>query len=214
MPNEDLKAFMSGEERVTDNTSTHSSSLLSAAAGSGALAGGAVAGDEIPAAPWHLGGAALGLPHLSWSQRPFGVLALVHYDTSPVGAYNELALAVLTRRGPTVLQMPVTSKASMIGGRRIWGFPKTLANLQWRRNGERIVFTAGTKQWHAQAVGPRIPLRLRASSTQQLNGEWVRVPLQITAQARLAWCGRRFAILLESFDMVVHPPLNQTGKVL
>jgi hypothetical protein len=205
---------MSGEKRVTDNTSTHSSPLLPGATGSGGVTGGAVAGDEIPVAPWHLSGAALGLPHLSLSQRPFGVLGLIHYDSSPVGPYNEMALAVLTRRGPSVVQMPVTSPASMIGGRRIWGFPKTLAELQWRRNGQRITFTAGKKQWRARAVGPRVSLRLRASSTQQLNGEWVRVPLDITGHLQLAFCGRRLAIWMESFDLVVHPPLEQTGEAL
>jgi hypothetical protein len=194
---------MSGEERVIDNTSTHSSPLLS-----GAAVGDDLAGDKIPAAPWQLRGAALGLLHISFSQRQFGALALVHYDSSPVGTYNELALAVLTRRGPTVVHMPVTSQASMIGGRRIWGFPKTLADLRWQRDGERVIFTTGKNQWRARAGGPRISLRLRASSTQQLNGEWVRVPFEITGRVRLAFSGRRLAVLLETFEMVVHPPLR------
>jgi hypothetical protein len=146
--------------------------------------------------------------HISFSQRQFGSLALVHYDHSPVGPYNELALAVLTSRGPSVVQMPVTSPASMIGGRRIWGFPKSLAHLHWQRQGNRITFRTGKKQWRARAVGPRIPLRLRASSTQKLNGEWVRVPFEITGHVRLAWYGRRLAVLLEAFEMVVHPPLK------
>ncbi len=191
---------MSGEERVIDNTSTHSSPLLAG------VAVGIAA--EIPPAPWHLTGTALGMLHISFSHRQCGVLALVHYDHSPVGPYNELALAVLTRRGPSVVQMPVTSPASMIGGRRIWGFPKTLAELNWQRNGERITFTAGKRQWRARAVGPQIPLRLRASSTQQLNGEWVRVPLELKGCARLAFCGRRCVILLELFNMVVQAPLK------
>lgn len=193
---------MSGEERVTGNTSTHSSPLLSGAAQ------GDVAGDEIPDAPWHLTGAALGMLHISLSQRQFGVLALVHYEQSPVGPYNELALAVLTPRGPSVVQMPVTSPASMLGGRRIWGFPKTLAALNWQRKGEQITFIASKRQWRARAVGPQIPLRLCASSTQQLNGEWVRVPFEIKGRARLAFNGRRMAVVLEAFDMVVHPPLK------
>ena len=192
---------MSGEERVTDTTSTHSSPLLH----------GAIAGDEIPAAPWHLSGAALGLLHFSLSQRQFGVLAMVHYNYSPVGPYNELALAILTSRGPSVVQMPVTSQASMIGGRRIWGFPKKLAELRCRCDGERMVFTAGKKQWRARAIGPTFPLRLRASRTQQLQGKWVRVPFQITGRVRLAFCGRRLAVLMESFVMVVYPPL-ELGK--
>jgi hypothetical protein len=163
---------------------------------------------EIPDAPWHLSGAALGTAAHFVLTTTIRRLALVHYDHSPGRTYNELALAVLTARGPSVVQMPVTSPASMIGGRRIWGFPKSLAHLHWQRQGNRITFRTGKKQWRARAVGPRIPLRLRASSTQKLNGEWVRVPFEITGHVRLAWYGRRLAVLLEAFEMVVHPPLK------
>jgi hypothetical protein len=62
---------MSGEERVIDNTSTHFSPLLS---------GAAVGDSRNPDAPWHLSGAAVGMLHISFSQRQFGSLALVHYD--------------------------------------------------------------------------------------------------------------------------------------
>jgi hypothetical protein len=102
----------------------------------------------------------------------------------------------------------------MIGGRRIWGFPKTLADLRCQRQGERITFRAGQKQWRARAVGPQIPLRLRTSSTQQLDGDWVRVPFEIKGRVRLAFSGRRLAILLEAFEMVVHPPLKWHRKQL
>jgi hypothetical protein len=77
-------------------------------------------------------------------------------------------------------------------------FPKTLADLHWQRTGERITFIAGKKQWRARTVGPRIPLRLRASSTQQLNGEWVRVPFEIKGRARLAFSGRQSGGIIRS----------------
>jgi hypothetical protein len=142
------------------------------------------------------------------SLLPCGVLALVHYDTSPVGSYNEMAVAVLTRHGPSVVQMPVSLRASMIGGRRNWGFPKTLAPLNWQQHGKRITFKAGGKQYRARVFGPSFPLRLRTASTQKLHGESVRVPVEITGRVRLAWCGRHIAVLMESFTMVVQPPLK------
>jgi len=65
----------------------------------------------VPPAPWELAGSAL--VFLDFSQRRLGVHALVHYDSSPVGAYDERALAVLTRRGPSVVQMQVNSQAEL-----------------------------------------------------------------------------------------------------
>jgi hypothetical protein len=176
-----------------------------------------VSPEDVPPAPWQLHGSAVAMlcrvPRTPENQSllPWGVLALVHYQSSPVGSYNEMAVAVLTRRGPSIVQMPVSLKASMMGGRRNWGFPKTLAPLNWQQHGRHILFTAGTKQYRARAFGPSFSLRLDAVSTQMLHGESMRVPVEITGRVRLAWCGRRLAVLLEDFAMMVHPPLNQNG---
>jgi hypothetical protein len=96
----------------------------------------------------------------------------------------------------------------MIGGASHLGLSQNVGRIKLAAQGERITFTAGKRQWRARAVGPQIPLRLRASSTQQLNGEWVRVPFEIKGRARLAFSGRRLAVVLESFEMVVHPPFK------
>ncbi|HEY0073370.1 MAG TPA: hypothetical protein VGB77_04650, partial [Abditibacteriaceae bacterium] len=68
--------------------------------------------------PWTLTGSMA----LLWSQR--GALMLVHYESSPVGPYDEWARGVLTRQGPRIVEMLVTSEDSSRSGRENWGFPK------------------------------------------------------------------------------------------
>jgi hypothetical protein len=155
----------------------------------------------IPHPPWHLRGAAVVLPY-----GVLGVLALVHYETSPVGPYDELAVIRLTRRGPSVVEMCVNSTASMIGGRRGWGYPKQLGRLQWQRQDQRVLFRAGRRQWLVSPWGIAFPVRLRAWTAQLLNGTSVRAPVRVAGRARLAWNGRRVALLMESLEMTVFPP--------
>ena len=84
---------------------------------------------SCPPAPWHLQGDAIAL------LEPRGVRLLVHYTQSPVGVYNECALAqihsfralqVLAGRviAPTIVEMQVDLEHSMRCGRALWGFPK------------------------------------------------------------------------------------------
>ena len=100
---------------------------------------------SIPPPPWNLRGSALiflqrastrTAAHAAFSQvwpswLP-RVLALVHYDDSPVGAYDERAVVALTWRGAAVVEMQVNRELSRRGGRENWGYPKTLAQLSWR----------------------------------------------------------------------------------
>ena len=85
-----------------------------------------------------------------WTLRGSGVLLLrdwrsvaacVHYQSTPVGAYDEFAVIRMTLRGPRVTEMLVTSENSKQAGRALWGFPKELADWE-----------------------PRIESRLRAAS--------------------------------------------------
>ena len=107
----------------------------------------------IPPSPWPVTGSALVvIGHLSRARAralaasPRGfiaprllgslcVLGLIHYDTTPVGPYNELALTpgVLWRQLPGLLisHMLVDSTRSRMGGRAIWGLPKELAHFTW-----------------------------------------------------------------------------------
>ena len=177
------------------------------------LKGGSRGGDDsditstlppfsVPPPPWHLTGAAVLLPR-GWST----LLALVHYASSPVGPYDELAVSTLTRRGPSVVKMYVTSQASVIGGRKGWGFPKQLGWLRWQRQGRRVAFRAGSREWRVRACGPALPVRARLWSVQVLEGQPVKVPLSISGRMQLAFQGRRIALLIESFEMTVLPPL-------
>src|SRR5687767_13821084 len=108
-------------------------------------------------APWTLTGEALVM-----LRDVKTVLALVNYHTSPVGPYRELAEASLMRRskyfGPSVSRMWVDSADSMREGRAIWGFPKTLHPMAWKRDGRRIEFRATyggeVLWWRARVFGP------------------------------------------------------------
>ncbi len=160
--------------------------------------------DDVAPPPWDLRGAALVL--LQKEAGGLRLLALVHYDESPVGAYDERSIVALTRHGPSVIEMQVNSPASMRGGRVNWGYPKTLAPLSWRRRGGRVVFTTEQGCLRARACGPVFPVRLRAWSAQTLHSRPVRVPFRLRGQARFAFVGPRIALLVEPFSMRVLPP--------
>lgn len=156
----------------------------------------------IPDAPWILHGeAALMLA------SPFCARLLVNYRDSPVGAYREHALAKMTWRGPHVFQMSVDLEASKIGGRAIWGFPKTLENLSWKKTANKLEFRRESQLFRLRVVGPSFPLALRFWTIQNLNGADVRVPGQIRARARLAFHGRQIAVYVEDFRMKFDAPI-------
>ncbi|RYX83462.1 hypothetical protein EON83_14845 [bacterium] len=155
----------------------------------------------IPDAPWHLRGEAVAM-----LAAPFTLRLLVRYTQSPVGPYDEHALATLTKRGPHVFQMSVNLETSRIGGRTIWGFPKTLESLAWVSNGSRITFRRQSQRFHIRPFGPTFPLSLPFWTAQQKGDEWVRVPGHIKARARLAWRGPQLALALEAFDMEIKQP--------
>jgi len=157
--------------------------------------------DSIPGAPWTLRGQAV-----AFLASPPSVRLLVHYLESPVGAYDEHALATLTRRGPHVFQMSVNLEDSMIGGRTIWGFPKTLESLAWSRSGNRVSFRRESREFRVRALGPMFPLVLPFWTAQQKDGVWNRVPGHIQGRARLAFRGPQLALWLDSFSMTIEPP--------
>ncbi len=131
---------------------------------------------------------------------------LVHYETSPVGPYDEWARGVLTGQGPRIVEMLVTSQDSMRGGRENWGFPKQLAALHWKQRGNYIEFQGESETYRLRAWGPHFPLSAKGFCVQTLNGQDVRVPLKIKGQARLAWRGRQAALLVENFVFHVDWP--------
>ncbi|MGW7264403.1 acetoacetate decarboxylase family protein [Streptomyces sp. NPDC054842] len=60
--------------------------------------------------------------------------ALIHYESTPVGPYDEITAAVVYRRAAalfaTVPFMAVDSPAGLVAGRENWALPKTSAHFQ------------------------------------------------------------------------------------
>ena len=156
---------------------------------------------SIPPAPWRLNGQAV-----AFLASPLTLRLLVNYDSSPVGSYLEHALAIPTWLGPRVIEMSVNSEASKIGGREIWGYPKTLENLSWQRDGAHLIFRRSNQTFRLRICGPSFPLVLPFWTVQTLNGENVRVPARMKARTKLAFRGRQIAIFVESFEMIFEPP--------
>lgn len=155
----------------------------------------------IPRAPWHLTGQAV-----AFLAAPLTLRLLVNYASSPVGPYLEHALSVPTWLGPRVVQMSVDSPASKIGGREIWGYPKTLENLSWQRDGNRLIFHRENQTFHLRICGPSFPVALPFWTIQTLDSADVRVPARIRARVKLAFRGRQIALFVEEFAMVFEPP--------
>lgn len=74
------------------------------------------------------------LPEALGRVRPLRCIgALLHYDASPVGPYNELIALLVLRRGDSlIVHVPfiaVDSPTSVVGGRANWALPKILARF-------------------------------------------------------------------------------------
>jgi hypothetical protein len=128
---------------------------------------------------------------------PVTVGAFLRYDEGPVGAYDEVLgaptmVARERRLSLPVAFMAVDSEASIAGGRSNWALPKTLASFQWETAGRTPAqLTATGDLWAVQArvrwSGPRMPLWLRASTTQvRADGAIQTVPISSRGVGRLA----------------------------
>jgi hypothetical protein len=159
---------------------------------------------NIPPAPWHLSGEAI-----CFMASPLSFRLLVNYHSSPVGPYHEHALVKFKYANgalaPHVYQMSVDLETSKIGGRTIWGFPKTLEKLLWKKNQERIEFRRGRQQFNISGFGPKIPMSLTFATLQQLDGKWVKVPGKINGNCQGALRGKQFAIIVTDFSLVIDP---------
>lgn len=160
---------------------------------------------NFPNAPWHLRGDAFAFLSRDASGK-FGVRAFVRYADSPVGAYNEMAFAVLTRRGVRVTEMPVTLETSMIGGRAIWGFPKTLEHIEYSMSRNRVVVGFRGRRIVARLSRFSFPIKLRAWTIQTLDGQNVRVPIALRGRVSFAWRGRKLGACMRNFELTVFAP--------
>ncbi len=160
---------------------------------------------EIASPPWTLRGDAFAFCDRVLDSR-LCIRAFVCYTQSPVGAYNEMATATWTKRGPSILEMPVTLEASMLGGRENWGYPKTLEHIEWRREANRVLVRARNRTVRTRISRFSIPISVKAWTAQKLNGVWIRAPFQIAGRAHFAFVGRRLGVFIEDFTMTVFAP--------
>jgi hypothetical protein len=142
-----------------------------------------------------------------------GAQAWVCYSDSPVGAYDEYALATVTRVGeswkswgPHVIEMAVTSEHSMRCGRANWGFPKVLREMKYLRVARRVVFSHQGRERRFYLSRWSIPVAAPTWCVQVLERRAVRVPMFIKGRARLCWSGRRVGVCVEDFSFEVAPP--------
>ena len=141
--------------------------------------------------------------------------------------YDELLIGSLTRRGVRigvfVHHIWVNDHSSLLGGRRIWGLPKEMADFAWDGNMVRVTDEKGSIVTltieESKAWLPRI--WVLAPSIGQLNGQWTFTMARLWAQlggVRIhlgEWSSRFacrpskvpvFAFAAKSFDMTVLPP--------
>lgn len=97
------------------------------------------------------------VPVLAWPGTAVLVLACFDYKESGVGSYGEVAIAILasTHRLPPlapalierfldevglyVVHLPVTTTLAYQAGRELWNYPKFVADIRFRNDGERQV---------------------------------------------------------------------------
>ena len=166
--------------------------------------------------PWDLRGQAIVLPllRLQSGRLLIGAQAWVRYDSSPVGPYDEYAVAVLRRvgakSGPHVVEMAVTSPTSMRCGRANWGYPKTLRALKYLRRGLGVRFEdEGGREGRLRLFRLSrfsFPIAALAWTVQVLEGQSVRVPMSVRGRARLCWSRKRLGVCVEDFRFHVAAP--------
>ncbi len=171
----------------------------------------------IPPAPWKLQGKGFVFlykfdTHIidneqfipDWLQGkrclPWGFVMLVHYESSPVGAYYELLLIPGWFRHPqgnafAITKIYVSSMDSVLGGRQNWGIPKELADFDWQaqpNGGTQISVGTNAHKFlitSIQAKGWHFPLTtglLRIPLVQELDGQGFQVGFRGRGQARRA----------------------------
>lgn len=162
--------------------------------------------------PWSLRGQAIVLPllRIESGRLLIGAQAWVRYDESPVGPYDEYAVALLGwtggKWGPRVVEMPVTSSDSMRCGRANWGYPKSVRALKYLRRGLGVRFEDEGRVRLFRLSRGRLPLAAQAWTVQVLAGQSVRVPMSVRGRARLCWSRQRLGVCIEDFQFHVQAP--------
>ncbi len=119
------------------------------------------------------------LPPVLRGRRPLLVVgAALRYRETPVGRYDEVLGAIVTRAGPglraTVAFIAVDSAPSLVAGRVNWALPKAPGSFEGSV-GDRMALTGTADsgiRWRVRvtptARGPRLPVFARGRILQQL----------------------------------------------
>ena len=82
---------------------------------------------------------------LAISEPATAVLSFYHYPWTTFGPYNETILSLLVEHNghpmTYITHIAVTSEPPMLAGREIWGFPKKLAQIEFRQERDMIYGT-------------------------------------------------------------------------
>lgn len=197
---------------------------------------------SAPPAPW-----TCRCDALVWSalpRRPDGALgaaidlptavcgALLSYSDSPVGPYREVLGLLAGTRGfrPSALVpfIAVDSPASLVGGRRNWALPKTLAEFTGEPAAGTMTATGNgwTISATARPLGPALPIRLAGWLEQpwpdgRCRSSWLTgrasaqpalVRVAVRSDAGLArWLrpGRHFGLLLRQAEVTLAAPTSR-----
>lgn len=180
----------------------------------------------MPPPPWTLSGSGVVVVYAPAPGSPVGALLLLRYATSPVGSYDELLWAALTRTPagcrPQVNSIWVSTVESVEWGRRNWGLPKRPAQFGWERNagGGQVWVTGEDDREIAHLAfrtgGPRLPvtsalipapLRTLAQPPLEGGGGWLLTRVQATGQVTPA-----HLTVLHADGL--HPPLRRARPSL
>lgn len=116
--------------------------------------------------------------------------AFVRYDHRGLMAYDELLAAVVVRHGRglalSITDIWVDSETSVAGGRGLWGIPKDLATFgeHYAETADGPIASASFSSRRAPAL--RLPLPLRGSVVQTLDGRTVASPIRAGGTVRPA----------------------------
>ncbi|MDQ3680293.1 MAG: acetoacetate decarboxylase family protein [Actinomycetota bacterium] len=157
----------------------------------------------VPGPPWSLSGKCMAAFVHTHHREPLPIgaplpgpslVVAARYDTSPVGAYLELAVGRPARIGPwpglCVTTMVVDSAESRSGGRLYWGFPKELSALRWTKDpgGASLRWEGRDLQVRGHPHGPAMPVAVPLCCVQDRDG-----PVAILGRLR----GRMRAAIIE-----------------
>lgn len=219
------------------------------------MGGGVADSDDsqVPHAPWRLKGRVL----VGWLQVPSGGLDAVlggaaarrlaglrrslgpgaivaaSYTDSPVGAYDELTLAVPARIGMRPGMAAIVTVVNNADARRAahrnWGIPCEVGALRWSLSLEDA---GATLSWEERGLsvtgvptGPALPFLVAMRSVQHRTDGPVVVPRRLWGRARLArtmvsvepedplvWAdGAHPGVVIEGMRMVMHPARRPHG---